>query len=340
MRKTITMLAAVAVLILLPLLSAAQGNKQGTDANKPQPQRIELVYHTVKPGETVYSIAKTYHADVTEIFKLNPGSKDIIWAGATLLIPSTSMDTIKPDAEDTLHIREHLEEFISEMDKIADTNVENLDEISEANRKLSQLNTKWNVYYQAKQANIADNDALTELVTQYQQLNQEAKDTLAATKNHILLLANFNKADKFIASQMGVYKELSRQALELSAISALATKLKSLKVKEQLVFADIDKNYEAAKAAAAQNPQLGKRMAQITNNYVELKNQSEKIQAAEYKPLFDRIKNYLFGIAAVTIILMFINMMQSKIQAAKQAKEAARKLEKFRQQHDDEYPTI
>lgn len=338
MRKVITTMAIAAMLFLSPLLSIAQGNKSAADARKPQ--SILLVYHTVKQGETVYSIAKTYHADVNEIFKLNPGSKDVIWAGATLLVPSTSVDTAQTNEVDTLHIREHLEEFIGEMEKIADADVEDLDGIAEANKQLSQLNTRWNVYYQAKQANIADNDALTELVTQYQQLNQEAKDTLAATKNHILLLANFNKADKFIASQVGVYKELSRQAQELSAVSAFAAKLKSLKVKEQLVFADIEKNYEAAKAAVAQNPQLNKRMTQITNNYVELKNQSEKIQAAEYKPLFDRIKNYLFGIAAVTIILMFINMMQSKVQAVKQVKEAARKLEKFRQQHDDEYPTI
>ena len=81
-------------------------------------------------------------------------------------------------------------------------------------------------------------------------------------------------------------------------------------------------------------------MNQITNNYIELKNLSEQIQAAEYKPLFERIKDYLFGLAAVAIVLMFINMIQAKIKAYKQVKETAKKMEKYRQQTDNEYPSI
>ncbi len=336
--KKIIFAMALAILFL-PILSIAQNDKKPSN-DTPKEQPTQFIYHKVKPGETVFGIAKTYNADVKQIIKLNPGSKDKIWAGATLLVPCTETAIEQPDENDTLHIQEHLNAFIDEMRAIVDANLEDNDDIKTMSKRINALNTKWNVYYQAKQANIADNDALTELVSQYEQLSQAAKDTLDATKNHFQLIADFNKADKFITKQMSVYKELEKQALELSLAEALAPKLEALKAKEQLIFADIEKNYETAKTAAAQTPSLNKRMNQITNIYVEIKSYSEKIQAAEYKPLFARIKDYLFGFAAVTIILMFANMMQTKVQAAKQAKEAAKKLEKFRQTHDDEYPTI
>ena len=335
MKKVISLIAFA--LLLLPMIAIAQENKKSDEGNKPH---IQYIYHKVKRGESVYNIAKLYHAEVDEIFKLNPGSKEMIWPGATLLIPSAGVDTEETDETDTLHIKDHLQEFIGEMGRIASTNVDNLDDIKAVDKRLNSLDTRWNVYYQAKQANIADNDALMELVSEFQQLKQDTKDTLDASKKHILLVSDFNKADKFIASQLGIYQELSKQALELSMAEALAPKLEALKNKEQLIFADIEKNYEIAKNAAAQNSSLGKRMNQITNNYVELKSYSEKIQAAEYKPFFDRIKDYLFGFAAVTIILMFLNMVQSKIKAIKQAKETAKKLEQFRKQNDNEYPSI
>ncbi len=336
MKKAI--IAAALAMLLLPLLTIAQGSRSA--GNVDVQQRIEFIYHTVKRGETVFSIAKRYNADVNQIYRFNPGCKEVLWAGATLMVPTTGTGAMQPDPNDTLHIKEHLQEFISEMSEMTHATIETPADINDMNKKISAIDTKWNVYYQAKQANIADNDSLTELVTQYQQLNQEVKDTIAATKTHFQLIDNFSKADKFISRQLTAYKEMSQQALELSLTSATAAKLKALKAKEQLLFADIEKNYQAAKAAAAQNASLTKPMSKITNNYVELKSYSEKIQAAEYKPFFTRIKDYLFGIAAVTIILMFANMMLAKVQAIKQAREAAKKMEKFRQQNDDEYPTI
>lgn len=337
-RKNIVLWLVFALAVLLPVqLMAVQDNKA-----KPETPQVPLkyVYHKVKEGESLYTIAKLYHTEIDDIAKLNPGSKEKIWAGATLRIPDMRTPaTEAEDAEDTLHIKDHLEDFIQQMDKIAATTVEDLDDYHSTIKKLNSLDTKWNVYYQAKQANIADNDAFMELVSEYQQLKQDTKDSLDANKSHILQIQNFNKADKFIASRMTQYQDMVKQAEKLALVEALAPQLESLKAKEQLMFADIEKNYEIAKTAAAQNNSLGKRMSQITNNYVELKSYSEKIQAAEYKSLFERIKDYLFGLAAVAIVLMFINMIQTKIKAFKQAKETAKKLEQYRQ-NNNEYPSI
>lgn len=321
--------------LMLPIMTTAE-NRNTT------PTPTKYIYHKVKEGESLYTIARLYHTEIDDIAKLNPGCKEIIWAGATLRVPDMREGEANGEEEvdDSLHIKDHLQDFISKMDKIANIQVENMDDIKAVNKKIDQLFTKWNVYYTAKQANIADNDALMELVTQFQQIKQDTKDSLDAYQQHLIGIQNFNKADKFIASQLSPYQELNKRAQKLALAEALSSQLEALKAKEQLIFADIEKNYEMAKTAAAQNSSLSKRMNQITNNYIELKNLSEQIQAAEYKPLFERIKDYLFGLAAVAIVLMFINMIQAKIKAYKQVKETAKKMEKYRQQTDNEYPSI
>lgn len=335
MKKIISLF--VIPLLLLPLLATVRASGQSEATITPV---VQCIYHKVKKGETVYSIAKQYNADVTQIFRLNPGCKDVLWAGATLLIPSDGIVNIGNIATDTLHIKERIDEFIGEANDLANSPMDDKDEIDAATKKLNALNAKWNVYYQAKQGNIADNDSLMEIATKFQQITQEMKDTLAASKKHLQLIDDFNTADKFIASQVSIYQQLYKQAETLSLTSAMASKLEALKAKEQLMSADIDKSFETAKNAAAQNGSLKKRLNQINNNYVKIKEFSDKIKEAEYKPFFTRIKDYLFGLAAVAIVLMFANMMHSKIQAAKQAKEAAKKMEKYRQMNDDEYPTI
>ena len=67
---------------------------------------------------------------------------------------------------------------------------------------------------------------------------------------------------------------------------------------------------------------------------------SEKIQALEYKPLLERIKDYLYSLAAVAMILLFLNMVQAKIKALKQARENAKKLREMMNNEESDYPTI
>lgn len=70
------------------------------------------------------------------------------------------------------------------------------------------------------------------------------------------------------------------------------------------------------------------------------RNTSDKIQALEYKPWFQRIKDYLFGLAAVSMILLFVNALQSKIQMLKQTRENAKKLKQMQNKEEDDYPSI
>jgi len=48
------------------------------------------IEHSIKKGESVYSISKTYGVSINAIFELNPGSENIIYAGRTLRIPQSN----------------------------------------------------------------------------------------------------------------------------------------------------------------------------------------------------------------------------------------------------------
>ena len=113
-----------------------------------------------------------------------------------------------------------------------------------------------------------------------------------------------------------------------------------MKGKAQLLFPDIQKMYEVAKGAAQEFPDLQSKMDNVEECFIKLKNSSAEIQALEYKPLLQRIKDYLFSFAAVAIILMFFNMVQAKIQMIKQASKKAKEYEEMMKGNQDDYPTI
>ena len=55
-------------------------------------QETETFVHTIKQGETVYSIARTYQVSPESILKLNPTASTGIKAGGTLTIPQINPD--------------------------------------------------------------------------------------------------------------------------------------------------------------------------------------------------------------------------------------------------------
>ena len=54
-------------------------------------------HHTVEKGETVYAIATMYGVKPEDIYRLNPGSKEGIRAGATLQIPQRTTASQKEE---------------------------------------------------------------------------------------------------------------------------------------------------------------------------------------------------------------------------------------------------
>jgi len=81
--KRITPCALLLVCFLTTINLYAQSNRPTTT----NVQDMDIFYHTVESGQTVYAIAKIYDVMVLDIHRLNPGSEDVIKTGQRLLIP-------------------------------------------------------------------------------------------------------------------------------------------------------------------------------------------------------------------------------------------------------------
>ncbi len=206
-------------------------------------------------------------------------------------------------------------------------------------RAVNAFSSRWNAYSQAQQVYIADNDTLLNKMAEIQQMQQIVTDTLASKQNQFDQLSAFAKAESFIWGQDNIYRKLYKQAVQYSLSDKLSAKLEKVKAEEQAVFADIETQHGQAKTAAEAFPGLELRMKAIDDKYFQLQTVSAKIQEMEYKPFIQRIKDYLIGLAAVAILLMFFNLMNAKIKTIKTAREQAKKMkEMMNGQHN--YPTI
>ena len=245
------------------------------------------------------------------------------------------------DRFEELEVEGRLLLFIEELDALS-ARILRSDEgqLRKADKKVLAIDNKWNLYSQVHQAMIAADEQLMEIVVRYQENKQMVTDSIQAQLHKLESFDAFQKAEHAMDEQQKIYTEWYETSQEYSLLKQQASLLEKLKVKEQLVFAEITTQYEASKAISQEFPVLHPRMKKMEEEYIELKGLSEKIQAAEYKPFLDRIKDYLYSFAAVAILLMFINMIQSKVQAYKQMRKSAEEYKKMLQRNDNEYPSI
>ena len=210
------------------------------------------------------------------------------------------------------------------------------------NQRYNSLDVMWTTYTQAQQMDIANDDDLMTMVANIEALKQSVKDTLDAKAEMVKAISDFAAADQFIISQVAVYKKLYKRAFKLSLLKKLAPQLEKAKAREQLVFEKLQASYDSAKAAAELVPSLQPRMKVLEEQFVVMKSVSEKVQALEYKPLFQRVKDYIMGLAAVSIILLFISMMISKYKAYKSKLDNLKKMNEMmnKQGKGTQYPTI
>ena len=262
------------------------------------------------------------------------------------------------DEEYENHLAERITQFIDEFDQLAndanlriritDANLESDSytrilntRIATLNNHLQSLDFRWNAFTQAEQADLAASEHLMDLMTQAQQLRQLVTDTIAAQKNKCNALVDFIEAERLIRSQDTVYQNLYKKALSFSLSKQQAPKLEKVKAKEQALFEKLQTSYNKSKDAVQLMPQLAKRGDRIGEQFYALKSFSTKIQAIEYKPFIQRAKDYLMGLACVAVILIFINMVNTKLKASKKAREMLKKqAEMLKKSNNEDYPTI
>lgn len=246
-----------------------------------------------------------------------------------------------PDRIQVLEVEGRMLLFIEELDALS-TRILRSDQgqLRKADKQLTAIDNKWNIYSQAHQQTIAADEQLMEIVVRYQENKQMVTDSIHGQLHKLESFDVFQKTEQTISGKMKEYQDLYETSRQYSLLKQQAPLLEKLKVREQLDFAEITAQYEASKAISHEFQILLPRMEKMEEIYVELKDLSEKIQSAEYKPFLERIKDYLYSFAAVAILLMFVNMIQSKIQAYKQMRKSAEEYKKMMQGTNNEYPSI
>jgi len=203
------------------------------------------------------------------------------------------------------------------------------------------IDMRWTTFIQAMQIDIADNEDLMDQMTKVNLVKQEISDTINSIKLKCQALTDFIDARQLIMNQDSTYKKLYKAALKYSLAAKLATKLEKVKATEQNLSEKIQTSYAKAKQATEVLPMLNKHMGAIDDKYANLQVISKKIQEMEYKPFIQRIKDYLIGLACVAILVLLMNFVVAKLQAARKARKSLAQYQNLLNKNGGgNYPTI
>lgn len=213
--------------------------------------------------------------------------------------------------------------------------------INQVDAKLQAFNSRWNTYFVAQQYEIAAHEDLLNQVAELDVLKQAVADSIATRKQVCVALRDYCESESYIMHQDSAYQRMYSRASKLSLIGKAAPLLEKLKASEQLQFAKIEEHYGKVKAAVELVPALASRAAAVDEQYITLKAMSEKIKSMAYKPFIQRIKDYLLGLAAVAILLLFFNLAVTRFVAIKKAYKSMQQYKKLMKKNENEnYPTI
>ena len=208
-------------------------------------------------------------------------------------------------------------------------------------RNLKSMDLRWNNYYPLQQWEISRDEGLMASVERFELMKQEASDSLDVRKQMLQALKDFADAQDYIAGLDSTYNRMGKQAIQMALTSKTAPLLEKHKKKEQLLFATVQEKYGKALAAQKMHVVSPARMSELEDSYASLKIKSDAIQAMKYKPFLLRIKDYLMVFAAIAVLLMFLNMVRSRMKAAKQLRVNMKKYsDKLKWNGKDDYPTI
>ena len=279
---------------------------------------------------------------------MKPVNKYLLSVLVAFLLPVLNLMAQAPAGQEgfqerqmVLTVMERIHAFVDELDDLSDAVKDAPGDVyPDLVKRYNSAKLRWQTYYQSYQGLIADHEELMQAVGEYGMVEEELVASMEGLKARMDALNSFEEAMVFLGAQDSLYVDMYKTASLLSANKRLAGELEKLKGKEQLIFAEIQEKYDGAKAAAEATPSLAERMATLDDEYIALKGISVKIQEAAFKPFVQRIKDYLIGIAAVAVVLMFFSMLQSKLKAAKQMKENAKKMMESLNKNKDDMPCI
>ena len=280
------------------------------------------------------------------------------WLLLSLSARAQDADGTGIDEATRLEIQARLDQFLESMDDIRESCMARLPvsddiqftegyvrmidhKLQALDRNLRLMEIRWNSYYPVQQWEISQDEGLMNSVVRFELLRQDAADSLAVRQQMLQSLQDFIQAKAYMEGIDSSYNSLGKRAFELSLTSKTAPLLEKEKKKEQILFAAIQEKFDKAKEAERLKMVSSQRMGELEDMYAALKNKSDAIQQMAYKPLIQRLKDYLLSLAAVAVLLMFVSMIRAKIKAAKELRKNMKKYkESLHLNGQDDYPTI
>ena len=242
---------------------------------------------------------------------------------------------------DELHLRSTQRLDIDFDDPMSEGLLQSLSaNITTMEESMQSYDVRWNTFMNVAQNRIAMDDSLLNKVGEVQAFQQTVNQSIVNLRQQFDQIVAFNRAEAFVFGQDSVYSSLYKKARALTLSAKMQAQLEKVKAAEQLVFADVQKHYDEAKQTIESFPQLQLRMERLENKYIELKVVSGKIQEAAFKPFLERVKDWLISLAAVAIVLMFANLVITRIKTAQKAMAMAKKMKNMMGGGMQDYPTI
>jgi len=212
--------------------------------------------------------------------------------------------------------------------------------ITRLDNELKALDIRWGLFYQENQKTLVESEPLFARTNDYLNGRDQLREDMVKAHQRIENRKVVEDAQQYFAQKLPEFKELESKAFKLSLTKQTAKALEKVKAKEQVMSADVESHYQQACAAAGDDPEFAEQKQSIEEACVEIHNCAANIQQSEFKPLIQRIKDYLMGFACVAVLLMFVSMVKSKIKAAKQMRETLKKAKEQYMQNDDSIPSI
>ncbi len=202
-----------------------------------------------------------------------------------------------------------------------------------------KLDFKWKQYYPQVESVIATDDDLMSGVLSYNTLSQSLTDAIDKRTQALKSQKSLDSDFASMQQSKSDYEQMEKDAQSYSLSKSTADKLTALKAQEEIAFGQVQSSYTAIGTACQE---LGDEQQKVEADslYSKILISSGRIRSAKYESLFDRCKDYLYGLAAVVMILMFLNMVHTKIASAKKLRESAKAMEKLMKGGDKQYPTI
>lgn len=262
----------------------------------------------------------------------------LLWQSSAASIQNDSVVETEIDIIEMVNV---IQDFTNNVDLMLSfiTEADNKDANS-CKREFGKLNLRWTKYYISIENTILDEEEVLDMVML---LHDKIKELEISIDRRLLFFRQneiFQQDLLSLQDFLKEYDDMEKLAASYSLTEHTAGQLKELKAREELLLEDASVKFAGLKSILNEFPELSDAKVEVEQLFADISVKSQNIRSAEYKPFLERMKDYLYSLAAVALLLMFVNMIQTKISAAKALKKNAKALKALQKQNTEEYPTI